>query len=154
MIKLFKDYEIASAVPIDELFEEYYLQFLLRISGGAVTSSPQSNPIASRLIVDADSDETAENNVTGTTGSMFLIDVDNTANGAASFLKIYDAASPTVGTTAPDWIFKIPASVRRVIGCTEGLAFGTALSFATVTAGGTAGVTGPTSDVIVRILTS
>lgn len=154
MINLFKGFDIAKALPLDEFFEQFYLPFLPPIAGGAVTVSPQSNPVAAKLVVDADADGTAENDMTGTTGSIFLVDVDNTANAAASFVKLYDAAAPTVGTTAPDWIFKIPASVRRVFACTEGVAFATALSMACVTAGGTAGATGPTSSVIVRLLTS
>lgn len=121
----------------------------------AVTTTPLSNPIGANIVKDADSDATSENDVRSGATTVFIVDVDNTANAAATYTKLYDSASPTVGTTAPDYIVKTPASVRRsfVLGL-EGCAFATGLSFASVTAGGTAGTTGPTSDVIVRILTS
>ncbi len=93
--------------------------------------------------------------VKASAGTMHSIIIDNTANGAASFVKLYDVASGsvTVGTTAPDWIFKVPASTKRSITFMDGgIAFATALTAACVTAGGTAGTTGPTSDVDVTIL--
>lgn len=154
MLKVYDAYEMLDVLPLDDIFEEFYLPYLPPISGGAVTVTPQSSPVAAKLIVDTDADGTAENNMTGTTGSIYMIDVDNSANGAASYLKLYDAAAPTIGTTAPDWIFKIAASTRSVIGCPGGLAFGTAISMACVTAGGTAGTTNPTSNVIARLMTS
>lgn len=84
-------------------------------------------------------------------GTLYSIIVDNSANAAVSYLKLWDAASGsvTVGTTAPDWIIKIAASVKKTIVFPEGLAFATALSAACVTTAGTAGTTNPTSDVAV-----
>ena len=61
-------------------------------------------------------------------------------------------AGPTVGTTAPEWVFKCPASVRRIFSCTPGSNFATNLSLACVTTGGTAGTTSPTNAVTVRLL--
>ena len=93
--------------------------------------------------------------VDATSGTIHSITVDNTANaGAASYLKLWDAASGsvTVGTTAPDFVFKIPAATKRTIIFHDGLAYGTALTAAALTAGGTAGTTGPTSDVVVEII--
>ena len=81
---------------------------------------------------------------------LYELEIDNTNNATAGYLKLYNAASPTVGTTAPDWIVMIPASVSRVIVIPSGLTFATALVAACVTAGGTAGVTGPTSNVTMR----
>mgnify|MGYP001589379178 CR=1 FL=1 len=156
MMKLFSNlYEAikADAVPLDEIFEEFYLPHLPIIAGGAVTVSPQSNQIATKLIYDSDADGTSEADMTGTSGVLYVVDIDNTANAAASYVKLYDAAAPTIGTTAPDWIFKVAASVRRVLAITEGFAF-TNLSMACVTAGGTAGTTNPTSNVAVRLLTT
>src|SRR3990167_3473614 len=152
MIKTYSLYEAVQLdiLPLDKIFEEHYAQFLPKISGGAVTVSPQSNQIATKLIYDADVNATGENDMTGTSGILYMVDIDNTANGAASYIKLYDALSPTIGTTAPDWIFKVAASVRRVLAITEGFAF-TNLSMAGLTAGGTAGTTGPTSDVAVGV---
>ena len=92
--------------------------------------------------------------VKASSGTIHAIVADNAANAAVSYLKLWDVASGsvTVGTTAPDFIFRIPASTKRTIVFQEGLAFATALTAACVTAGGTAGTTDPTSDFAVEIL--
>ena len=83
---------------------------------------------------------------------VYQIEVDNTANAAASYLRLWNTGTVTVGTTAPDFVLLIPASVSRALTIPQGLTFGTALTAACVTTAGTAGLTGPTSDVIVRIV--
>ena len=93
--------------------------------------------------------------VKASSGTIHAIIIDNSANAAeAEYLKLWDAASGdvTVGTTAPDWVFKIPAATKRSIPIPEGIAFGTALTVACVTTAGTAGTTNPTADVVVSIL--
>lgn len=79
--------------------------------------------------------------------------IDNTANGAASYVKLFNATSGavTLGTTAPDAIFMVVGSAKAQFPIPDGWTFNTALSVACVTAGGTAGVTAPSSSVIVRI---
>jgi hypothetical protein len=116
--------------------------------------STQVSPIGAKLIVDTVANATAKNAVTGTSGTVYMIDIDNTANtSASSYFKIYDAASPTIGTTVPDHVFKIPSSQRRCIAIPEGLDF-TNLSYACTTAGGTTGTTAPTNAVVVRMIAS
>jgi len=83
---------------------------------------------------------------------VYEIEVDNTANGAASYLKLWNTGTVTVGTTVPDWVIMIPASVKRTLVMPDGITFATALSVACTTAGGTTGSTGPTSDVAVKIV--
>mgnify|MGYP001618211970 FL=1 len=93
--------------------------------------------------------------VDGTSGTMHSIVIDNSANAAAaSFVKLWNltSGSVTVGTTVPDWIFLIPAATKRTIVFHDGAAYGTGLTAACLTTAGTAGTTGPTSDVIVEIL--
>lgn len=121
----------------------------------AVTTTPLSNPIGAAIVSDADSNATAENDVRGGATIVYQVDIDNSANAAITYTKLYNSASPTVGTTAPDMILMTPASVRKVFTLDMGgVSFSTGLSFASLTAGGTAGSTGPTSDVIVKILCS
>lgn len=114
----------------------------------AVTQLPAASPSGVVSYNNTDSNET-KSAVKASSGTIYSITIDNSANGAASYVKLYDVASGsvTVGTTAPDWIFKVAASVKRTVVFPEGLAFATALTEASVTAGGTAGTTGPTSDV-------
>ena len=94
--------------------------------------------------------------VSAATGKLYSVRVDNTLNGAASYLKMWNVASGsvTVGTTVPDWIFKVPASKMRTFVFTGDTDddFDTALSAACVTTAGTAGTTGPTSNVNVQIV--
>ena len=112
-----------------------------------------SAPSGAKLYANTDLDATIAA-IKASAGTLYSIIIDNSANAAASYLKLWDLASGsvTVGTTAPDWIIKIAASVKKTIVFPEGLAFATALSAACVTAGGTAGVTGPTSDVDARLV--
>lgn len=121
----------------------------------SVTTTPLSNPVGANIVTDTTSNATSEDDVRGGATTVYMVDVDNTANAAVSYVKLYDSAAPTVGTTAPDFVFKVTASTRKVFVLDmSGVAFTTGLSFATVTAAGTAGTSSPSSSVIVRILTS
>ena len=105
-----------------------------------------------KLIRDTDADATSENDVNSGAATLYGIKADNSANSAASFVKLYNNAAPTVGTTAPDIILKVKGSkIRRVL-FPKGIAFGTALSYACVTTGGTGGTSNPTSDVKVDLI--
>lgn len=126
----------------------------LLVAAWAVTSTPIANPLASALVVDSDCDATGENDVRAGATTVYLVQVNNTANGAATYVKMYNALAPTIGTTAPDMVLMCPASVQRSFAFPDGIAFGTGLSFAGLTTGGTAGTTSPTSNVEVKILCS
>ena len=116
----------------------------------AVTTQTISS-LSTSLFNDTDNANSAVT-VKGSSGTLYYIEIDNTANGAASYSKFYDSAGAiTVGTTAPDDIIKVPASGSVKIPFIGGRAFANGLQVATVTAGGTAGTTSPTSDVIVRV---
>ena len=90
----------------------------------------------------------------GAAGEILKVEIDNTGNSVAVYLKAWDTTgSVTVGTTANDFAFKCPASSLRVYSCPNGAAFANGLKVACVTeGGGTAGNTSPTVDVIYRIL--
>mgnify|MGYP001593378442 CR=1 FL=1 len=107
---------------------------------------------ALRIIADVDVDEVSENNVNDGAATLYAVTIDNAANAAYEFFKAYNAAVPVVGTTDPDMILMVPASVVRTYVFKTGNSFATALSYAMVTAAGTAGTTGPTSNVLVKIL--
>lgn len=83
---------------------------------------------------------------------LYELELDNTANAAASYFKIYNHGSPTVGTTVPDWVIMVPASTSRSLVIPGGLTFGTAMSYAATTAGGTSGSTSPTSAFDVKLV--
>ena len=120
------------------------------------TSLPTSISGGRTILYDSDADDTAETDVMGGATKVNVMVIDNTSNAAISYLKLWDAKGPTVGTTAPDFIFQLPASQVVLLEfeeedstgtISEYVTFATALSWACVTAGGTAGTTSPTSDV-------
>lgn len=119
----------------------------------AITQVDFNAPSGLMQYKNSDSNAT-KSGVKSASGSLYALIIDNSANNAASYVKLYDAASGdvTVGTTAPDWIFKVPASTKLTIILPETIAFGTGLTEASVTAGGTAGSTGPTSDLALTLL--
>lgn len=92
--------------------------------------------------------------VKGSAGVMHSITIDNSANVAVSYVKMWDLAvgSVTIGTTVPDWIIKMPASTKRTIPIPDGLAFATGLSVATTTTALLAGATSPASAVAIGIV--
>lgn len=119
----------------------------------AVSKTALADLSSSFLFTDTDNAETITA-VSAASTVIYAIDIDNTANAAATYTKLWNTASGsvTVGTTAPDMIIMAPASTRVSIPIPQGITFGTALSCASVTGAGTAGTTGPTSNVIVRIV--
>lgn len=120
----------------------------------AITIVPLGLTGALRVLVDTDCDATAELNVNDGAATVITIEIDNTLNGAISYFKAWNNANPVVGTTAPDLILRVNASVTRTFVFPAGLSFVTALSYACVTAAGTAGTTNPVSNVTVRIVLS
>lgn len=119
----------------------------------AVSITEQQTPLGSKVVKDTSVNSTAVNNVTGSSGSIYLIEIVNGATTAIHF-KIYDHASPTIGTTAPNLVVPVPASSSVSVASTSGIVFGTAISYACVTEAGTAGVTDPNSTVSASLVTT
>lgn len=109
-----------------------------------------------RTFIDKDANATAEVLLTGTpTG--YGVEGDNSQNVDASFIKIWDATSASVGSDDPEFIIKVPeSSVRRQpLGFPgSGHAFALGICVAVVTTGGTAGSTAPTNDVGLEVKTT
>jgi len=87
-------------------------------------------------------------------GTLYLFELDNTANGALTYVKFFFAAvgSVTVGTTVPDLVYPFPAGIKLDVFPVGGQAYATALTVAAVTTGGTAGTTPPVSAAILRVV--
>jgi hypothetical protein len=83
---------------------------------------------------------------------LYELELDNTANAAASYTKLYNTGTTVIGTTIPDCVYLIPAATKITQVLPGGVTFGTALSVCTTTAGGTVGSTGPTSSVVVKLV--
>lgn len=95
--------------------------------------------------------------VLGASGTFFAVEVDNTGNDEDVYLKIWDQTSVTLGTTTPNWVYRIRAGKKRGFlpsGLGNGVALSTGLAAAVVTAGGTGGTTAPVNDVAAKFITS
>mgnify|MGYP003147771500 CR=1 FL=1 len=92
--------------------------------------------------------------VKASSGTLYTVEIDNSQNTINSYVKIYDVASggTTVGTTDPDVILKVHASVKVTYHFTQGIAFGTAITLACLNSSGTAGTNSPASDVAVKLV--
>ena len=116
----------------------------------AVTTQRPVLPAALFIVRDTDADNTSENDVKSGAATVFAVQINNALNASAtSYLKMYNAAAPTVGTTAPDMVLFAVGGATTNYAFPKGIAFGTGLSYACVTTAGTAGTTAPTSAVTV-----
>lgn len=99
---------------------------------------------------------TTVDQIKSTGANIFDVVIDNTANGAITYVKLFFALAVNVvlGTTAPDWVIPVPANKKITVALPDGPAYPTALSMAAVTTGGTSGTTAPTSSTIVTVLYS
>lgn len=123
----------------------------------AITQINVSSP-SNEIIFNDTAMGTTVDAIKASSAVVYWVIVDNSANGgAASYVKLWNVAagSVTLGTTAPDEIIYVPAGAiithQLLTSAAPGKTFGTALAAACVTAGGTAGVTAPTSSVSVSI---
>lgn len=117
----------------------------------AVTSLTISS-LATSLFSDS-ANSSAAVAIKASSATVYYIYADNSANGAATYLKLWNTAagSVTVGTTVPDMVILLPASTIVNFPIPQGLAFGTALSCASTTAGGTTGAVAPSTAITVRV---
>lgn len=105
-------------------------------------------------VKDTDADNTVEKDVCAGPCRLCHVHVTN-PNAAVAYLKIFNNINPTLGTTDPDEIYECAGSGTEggitdlPINPSKGLLFSEGLSYACVTAAGTAGTTSPTSNVTV-----
>lgn len=118
----------------------------------AYTVTPLGFAGALKLLRDAALTATIDKNLNDGAAVVYAMLVDNTAVAAITYIKGYNAFAPIVGTTDPDLVLMIPASVSKTVLFTTGNSFSTAFSMAALTTGGTAGVTGPTGSCIVDLV--
>jgi len=122
----------------------------------AISTVNVSSP-ANEIVYSSSAMGSTVEGIKASSAKVFSIIVDNSLNNAATYVKLWNVASGSVviGTTAPDEIVYVPANaiVTQVLytGASQGKTFGTALSAAAVTAGGTAGVAAPSSATVVTI---
>jgi len=116
--------------------------------------TPQASPLGSKLVEVAALNNSVCQNVTGGAGTLFMVEIDNTANGGYPvFVKIFDDAAAVLATTEPDFILKADGGKKITYVMPEPPAFA-ALSSACVKEKANSGTTSPDASVKVRFLTS
>ena len=123
-----------------------------------VTVSTIADPLGSKLIIDTESNATAEDDVTGSASTVvYAVEVNNNQNTVATYTKLADTGSATAGTTNPYDMVKIAAGAKETYIIGTGLAYGN-LSFWSVlspysfNADSSDASQGPASAVQVKIL--
>ena len=120
----------------------------------AVTVTNQSNPLAAKLVQDTGATNAAVDNTTGGSGTLYMVEVDNTGLAAIVYFKLANSANATAGTTAADIVLMCPASVKRSYAFPEGIAFSSGFSHWCVTAASEASTAAPGTPPTVRYVTS
>jgi len=92
--------------------------------------------------------------VKGSSGVIYSLELDNSANGAATYFKLFNVAAGSVvlGTTAADLVILVPAATAITLVFPSGLTLGTAIACASVTGKAESDNTAPTSSFIVKMV--
>jgi hypothetical protein len=103
--------------------------------------------ILGTLVADQPITDATPNLVQNVATKLYAVNCDNTGNGVATYLKIYDSDSVTVGDAVPRFIFKVQASSKLNVFWPSPPVLSAACSFAATTTPGTSGTTSPTNNV-------
>lgn len=83
---------------------------------------------------------------------IYSLELNNSANAAATYLRLYNNATVTPGTTVPDQIMLVPAGATLTIVIPGGVTFGTALALTAGTSAALATTTAPASAFALKIV--
>ena len=120
----------------------------------AVTVTNQSNPLGAKLVQDTAASNSAVDNTTGASGTLYMVEIDNTDLAAAVYFKLANSTNATAGTTAADMVFLCPASAKRSYAFPEGIAFDAGFSHWCVTSADESSTAAPGTTPTVRYVTS
>ena len=125
----------------------------------AVTKTSTITALAGNLVVDFEANATSENNGPGnSSGSFYLIDIDNTANAStAVYVRIRDAASAVpnnASTGVPTWMFVAPGGTKISYAFPDGQDYAAGLSMWCTTNPAKQNVSNPGSAVLVKLVAS
>ena len=127
----------------------------------AATSTSTITELGSKFILDRDcKGNTATVNVTGLSGIIYMVEVDNESNSRSVYLKIRDAATATPATSTtngagtPHYSFFAPAFTKVCYLIPGGAEFATGLSMWWTTAKAVGATFSAPNPVIVKLLTT
>ena len=125
----------------------------------ADTQTTTITALAGTLVVDFVADATSDDNMTGnTSGTFYLIDIDNTANASTfAYVKIRDHASATpsdAATGIPTWQFTAPPATKISYAFPDGQDYLAGLSMWCTSNPAHQNTTAPVAAVVVKIVSS
>jgi hypothetical protein len=120
----------------------------------AVSVTNQSTPLGSKIVQDTAATNSAVDNATGASGTLYMVEIDNSSYGTVVYFKLANATSATVGTTAAVMVLKCPASAKRSYVFPEGIAFSTGFSHWCVTGAAETSTAAPSTTPTVRYVTT
>ena len=120
----------------------------------AFNLSTRAGNLGTSVVEDTAADATRDT-PKGSSTTAFAVYIDNTANsGTDAYLKLWNNATPTVGTTVPDMVLFCPRSGTRQYNFGDGVVFGTAFTYACTTSGADSSSASPSAGVqVVMIIT-
>lgn len=96
----------------------------------AIKTTKFSNQITSKILHDANMDNTVQKNIADGSGKLHSVKIANT-NDAEVFIKLVNDFTASLGSTPPDWVFSCPASSTYTYEIPGGVDFDALTVFAT-----------------------
>ena len=124
------------------------------------TSTSAITELGGKYVLDRSCSETVTQNVTGGTGVIYMVEIDNEANATTSYLKILDAQTATPSdsqdnsTVTPHYTFIAPAYSKACYFIPNGAEFTGGLSMWCVSGSNVGNTTPPNNNVIVKLITT
>ena len=115
----------------------------------AIVNTSNNEQFAGKIAKDIDL-QSDKQSINAAATYLFQVTIDNSANSAKSYVKLYDNALSlvSVGTTEPDFILPVAAESTAEYSFFPGVFFDTGLVAACVTTAGKAGSSNPSSSTI------
>tara|TARA_R100001129_G_scaffold179798_1_gene157096 strand:- start:95 stop:481 length:387 start_codon:yes stop_codon:yes gene_type:complete len=117
--------------------------------------------LGSKYVLDRDcKGNSSSNNVTGASGVIYILEIDNEANSSTVYVKIRDAASATPSTNTangngtPHYSFIAPAFSKMCYTITAGAEFATGLSMWCTTSKLVGSTSSASNPVIIKLITT
>jgi len=114
--------------------------------------SASNIPVLTGATLLTDSSVAAVVVVKASSGVIYELELDNTANAAATYLRLYNATSATLGSTQYDGLVYVPASTKITVVITSGVTYGTGICYAATTSATLATTTAPTSAFAIKMV--
>lgn len=116
-----------------------------------MTTSNLSILSGASLFTDTSNADTAVA-VKASSASIYQLELDNTANAAATYMRMYNTTSVTVGTTVPDALYMVPPATKITMTYPEGVVWDTAVTISSGSSSVLGTTTAPVSAFAVRIV--